>query len=81
MRLGVAGGLDFTKTDLWAIDAHMKLGRILIRPATSATNGSANCPLIVASIGGDTGLATQASMVARQPRNTDRRSTLANAHC
>lgn len=60
--------------DLWAYDAHMKLGRILIDRYV-CKEWKRLLPLIVASIGGETTSQT-ATLKAKQTRNIDRRSTL-----
>ena len=60
--------------DLWAYDAHMKLGRILIDRYV-CPEWKRQLPLIVASIGGET-TSQAATLKAKQTRNIDRRSTL-----
>lgn len=70
-------GIKLTGVDQWAIDAHMKLGRILIDRYV-CKEWKRELPLIVASIGGETTSQT-AKLNSRQPRNVDRRSKLAQA--
>lgn len=70
-------GVKLTSVDKWAIDGHAKLGRILIdRYVCKAWKRE--LPLIVASIGGAS-TSQVATLKAKQPRNIDRRSTLAKA--
>ena len=61
--------------DLWAYDAHMKLGRILIDRYV-CPEWKRLLPLIVASIGGET-TSQAATLKAKQNFGVDRRSTLA----
>jgi hypothetical protein len=70
-------GVKLESVDLWAFDAHMKLGRILLDRYV-CKEWKRELPLIVASIGGATTSQT-AKLKARQPRNVDRRSSLALA--
>lgn len=67
-------GVKLQGVDLWAYDAHMKLGRILIDRYV-CLEWKWQLPLIVASIGGSTTSQT-ASLKAKQTRQIDRRSTL-----
>lgn len=68
-------GVKLQSVDLWAYAAHIKLGRILIDRYV-CKEWKRELPLIVASIGGVTTSQT-AKLNSRQPRNIDRRSTLA----
>ncbi len=70
-------GVKLQPVDLWAYDAHMKLGRILIDRYV-CKEWKRIVPLIVAAIGGATTSQT-ATLKATQPRNADRRSALAKA--
>lgn len=70
-------GIKFEAVDLWAFDAHMKLGRILL-DGYVCTEWKRVLPLIVASIGGQSTSET-AKLKATQPRQIDRRSTLTKA--
>ena len=70
-------GIKFAMIDNWAIDAHCKLGRVLIY-GWVCDEWKRILPLIVASIGGDT-VATVASRKATKKRMSDRRSTMAKA--
>lgn len=70
-------GVKFTSIDHWAIDAHVKLGRILIDRYV-CEEWKRELPLIVASIGGAF-TSKSATLKATQPRRVDRRSTLARA--
>nr|WP_315848849.1 hypothetical protein [uncultured Rhodoferax sp.] len=67
-------GVKLKDVDLWAYDAHMKLGRILIDRYV-CNEWKRLLPLIVASIGGETTSQT-AKLKATQTRKVDRRSTL-----
>lgn len=67
-------GVKLKDVDLWAYDAHMKLGRILMDRYV-CKEWKRLLPLIVASIGGETTSQT-ASLKAKQTRKIDRRSTL-----
>lgn len=70
-------GVKLPLADLWAYDAHMKLGRILIDRYV-CKEWKRILPLIVASIGGATTSET-ATLKATQRRSGDRRSTLTQA--
>ena len=70
-----SNGVKLTGVDTWAIDAHVKLGWILIDRYV-CKEWKRLLPLIVASIGGETTSQT-ATLKAKQTRNIDRRSTLA----
>jgi hypothetical protein len=59
-------GVELQSVDLWAYDAHIKLGRILIDRYV-CKEWKRQLPLIVASIGGQTTSQT-AKLKARQPR-------------
>ena len=73
----VKSGVKFQGVDLWAYDAHMKLGRILIDRYV-CPEWKRQLPLIVASIGGET-TSQAATLKATQRRTGDRRSTLTQA--
>ena len=70
-------GIKLKDVDLWAYDAHMKLGRILIDRYV-CKEWKRQLPLIVASIGGET-TSQKATLNARQTRKVDRKSTLTKA--
>jgi len=70
-------GVNLTSVDKWAIDAHAKLGRILIDRYV-CREWKRELPLIVASIGGAS-TSQAATLKATQPRKIDRRSTLTKA--
>ncbi|QDL53567.1 hypothetical protein [Rhodoferax aquaticus] len=70
-------GVKLKDVDLWAYDAHMKLGRILIDRYV-CPEWKRQLPLIVASISGETTSQT-ATLKAKQTRKVDRRSTLTRA--
>lgn len=63
--------------DMWAYDAHMKLGRILIDRYV-CKEWKRKLPLIVASISGASTSQT-ATLKAKQTRKVDRKSTLTQA--
>lgn len=77
MALQAKAGIKFEAVDLWAFDAHLKLGRILLDRYV-CTEWKRVLPLSVASIGGQFTSQT-AKVKAIQPRQGDRRSTLARA--
>lgn len=62
----VKSGVKFQGVDLWAYDAHMKLGRLLIDRYV-CPEWKRQLPLIVASIGGQT-TSEMATLKASQPR-------------
>ncbi|MDP2369820.1 hypothetical protein [Rhodoferax sp.] len=74
MALLVNIGVKLQKIDLWAYDAHMKLGRILLDRYV-CEEWKRQLPLIVASIGGDF-TSRSATLKATQPRQVDRRGPL-----
>lgn len=59
-------GVKLQPVDLWAYDAHMKLGRILIDRYV-CKEWKRELPLIVASIGGES-TSQKAKLIAKQPR-------------
>lgn len=59
-------GVKLQPVDLWAYDAHMKLGRILIDRFV-CKEWKRELPLIVASIGGESA-SQKAKLIATQPR-------------
>lgn len=77
IALQIKVGIVFQEVDWWAIDAHLKLGRILLDRYV-CTEWKRILPLTVASIGGQF-TSQAATLKATQPRNIDRTSTLTKA--
>lgn len=74
-----AMGVKFTRADFWAIDAHTRLGHVLI-DGYVCDEWKRLLPLIVASIGGDTASQSAAQKASRpRPGRKDRNAELREA--